>query len=207
MATVMAMVTAMVMVMVTATVMAMVMVIIRMKTNQNLNRSSKGYLANPDYPLMRRKEREIKDIDGLELVIQKSDVCRIALFDKETPYIVTMNFGYIRANPSKIYFHCAHEGKKIDLIKSNNNACFQMDTDHQIITADKACHFGMGYKSVVGKGKIHIIKDEKEKLDGLKVIMKHYTGREDYIFDERTVKNTAVLMLEIDHLSGKMKEY
>ena len=36
---------------------------------------------------MRREEREVTDIIGLELIIQKSDVCRIALFDKEAPYI------------------------------------------------------------------------------------------------------------------------
>ncbi len=177
-----------------------------MKMNRNPNRSSKGYLTRPDYHPMRRKERGIKDINDLELIIQKSDVCRIAIFDKETPYIVAMNFGYIRANPSKIYFHCANSGKKIDLIKLNNNVCFQMDTDHQLMTGDKACNFGMAFKSVVGQGKIYIIEDEKEKKDGLNIIMKHYTGKDDYTFEERTFKNTTVLKLEINHLSGKMKE-
>lgn len=153
---------------------------------------------------MRRKEREVKDLNTLEQIIERCDVCRIALFDKETPYIVTLNFGYIRSNPSKIYFHCSLTGKKIDLIRSNNNVCFQMDTDHELITGDKACSCGMSYKSIVGQGKIYIVEDEGERIEGLNILMSHYTGNSNYTFEERVMKNTLILRLEISSLTGKM---
>ena len=42
---------------------------------------------------------EIKDINDLELIIKKAAVCRIELFDKETPYMVTLNFVYLSGTP------------------------------------------------------------------------------------------------------------
>ena len=42
---------------------------------------------------MRRKDREITDFDEIMNIINKCDTCRLALFDKEFPYIVPLNFG------------------------------------------------------------------------------------------------------------------
>lgn len=42
---------------------------------------------------MRRKDREIKEFDGIVNVIKKCDVCRVALNDDGYPYIVPLNFG------------------------------------------------------------------------------------------------------------------
>ena len=83
-------------------------------------------------PLMRRTDRKISRTDEIESIIKKADVCRIALVDGNRPYIIPMNFGYEKSKPSKIYFHCASDGRKLDLIRKNNNACFEMDTDHKI---------------------------------------------------------------------------
>ena len=42
---------------------------------------------------MRRADREIKEFDEMIQVIEKCDVCRIALNDEEYPYILPLNFG------------------------------------------------------------------------------------------------------------------
>ena len=76
---------------------------------------------------MRRKDREIDNTEEIESIIQDADVCRIAFSDENTSYIVALNFGYKKGNPSKLYFHSARTGRKIDLIKKNNFVCFQMD--------------------------------------------------------------------------------
>ncbi|WP_278453702.1 pyridoxamine 5'-phosphate oxidase family protein, partial [Thomasclavelia spiroformis] len=57
---------------------------------------------------MRRKDREITDFDEIMNIINKCDTCRLALFDKEFPYIVPLNFGVdIRDEQLYLYFHCA----------------------------------------------------------------------------------------------------
>ena len=73
---------------------------------------------------MRRREKEITDESTLESIILASLVCRLALSDGNQPYIVPLCFGY---QDKTLYFHSALEGKKIDIIKHNQNVCFEFD--------------------------------------------------------------------------------
>ena len=154
---------------------------------------------------MRRKDRAVTDFTEIQSIISKADVCRIALIDDNLPYIVTMNFGYKPGDPASLYFHCAKEGRKIDIIKKNNIACFQMDIDHELITANKACGFGMNFKSVVGSGKIFIVKDKDEKVEALNYIMKQYTEKDCFDYEDNMLDVTTILKLEIDQLTAKKK--
>jgi uncharacterized protein len=153
---------------------------------------------------MRRKEREITDIQELEAIINNCDVCRVAFADGNVPYIVTMNFGY-SGEDRKIYFHCAGEGRKIDMIHSNNYVCFEMDTSHVLHEGSKACDFGMSYDGVVGYGHILIVKDAVERISGLNQIMSHYTGRTEFVYQQDVLEKTMVLRLDISEMTGKRK--
>ena len=154
---------------------------------------------------MRRIDREIINISEIESIISKSDVCRIALANDNTPYIVTMNFGYTGGENPCLFFHCAPEGKKLEMINMNNYVCFEMDCGHKIFTGEKGCDWGMNYSSVVGYGNIFIVDRESEKINGLTHIMNHYGGSEDYSFDQKVLSKTTVLRLEITRMTGKRK--
>jgi len=67
---------------------------------------------------MRRKEKEITDSAEIEQIIRKARVCRLGLVDDREPYVVPVCFGYEK---NAFYFHCAPEGRKIELIKKNNH--------------------------------------------------------------------------------------
>ena len=41
---------------------------------------------------MRKADRELKDRQEIVDVIKKCDVCRIAFFDEEYPYVIPFNF-------------------------------------------------------------------------------------------------------------------
>lgn len=152
---------------------------------------------------MRRKEREISDSAEIEAIISKADVCRIAMADGNFPYLLAMNFGYSGGEKKKIFFHCAPEGRKLEMIRRNSYVCFEFDIDHKIIMGDRACDFGMNYKSVVGWGNITILEDKGEKAEGLNVIMEHYTGKSNFEFDEGILSRTVLLRLDITVMSGK----
>jgi nitroimidazol reductase NimA-like FMN-containing flavoprotein (pyridoxamine 5'-phosphate oxidase superfamily) len=154
---------------------------------------------------MRRDDREITDLPAIEKIISDSDVCRIAMADGNTPYIVTMNFGYTGGEKPCLHFHCAPEGRKLEMIRKNNYVCFEMDCDHNIFTGEKGCDWGMNYNSVVGYGNIFIVQDQIEKKAGLTHIMNHYGGSGDYSFDEKVLDRTMVLRLEICEMTGKRK--
>jgi nitroimidazol reductase NimA-like FMN-containing flavoprotein (pyridoxamine 5'-phosphate oxidase superfamily) len=152
---------------------------------------------------MRRKEREIKNLQEIEDIIERADVCRIALSDNDVPYIVTMNFGFRKgANPC-LFFHCAKEGKKIEMIKRNNLACFQFDIDRLLVKTDVRCNCGMQYRSVVGAGKISFVYEREQKIEALEYLTNHYVGGHRHRFEEKNLEETTVLRLDIDEISGK----
>jgi uncharacterized protein len=154
---------------------------------------------------MRRKDREITDISEIEAIISACDVCRIAIANENIPYIVTMNFGYVGGENPHLYFHCAPEGKKLDMIRRNNYVCFEMDTDHIIYRGEKGCDWGMKFSSIVGYGRIIFVDNEAEKNAGLNHIMSHYGGSGVYSFDRELLARTLVLRLDISEISGKRK--
>jgi nitroimidazol reductase NimA-like FMN-containing flavoprotein (pyridoxamine 5'-phosphate oxidase superfamily) len=160
----------------------------------------------PDHVIhssMRRSEREIKDIDEIESIISRCDVCRIALADNNFPYIVTMNFGYFPGECRMIYFHSAVEGRKIEMIRNNNFVCFEMDTDHRLIPGSLPCDYTMKYSSIIGWGKITIVESEEERKAGLESIISHVSGKNEFNFSGEIFKRTAVLRLDIMEMTGK----
>ena len=154
---------------------------------------------------MRRNDREVSDIEAIEEIIKSADVCRIAIANDNIPYIVTMNFGYISHPEQIMYFHCANEGRKLDMIRRNNFVCFEMDTDHKLFSGERGCDWGMKFKSIIGYGNISIITDEKGKTEGFNSIMAHYGGSREYSFDEKVVEQTTILRLKITGMTGKKK--
>jgi nitroimidazol reductase NimA-like FMN-containing flavoprotein (pyridoxamine 5'-phosphate oxidase superfamily) len=152
---------------------------------------------------MRRNDREIKEISEIEDIISRSDVCRIAFAENNTPYIVTMNFGYSGGEEPCLYFHCAPQGRKLEMMRKNNFVCFEMDTDHKIYGGEQGCDWGMNFSSVVGYGNLSVIDSPEEKIKGLDIIMAHYSDSSNFTYDTKVFARTAVLRLDITEMTGK----
>lgn len=152
---------------------------------------------------MRRKEKEITDRKVIESIIHRASVCRLALSENNRPYIVPLCFGY---KDNTLYFHSACEGKKLDMLRKNNNVCFEFDVDHEIVGAKKACEWGMKYQSVIGFGKASVIDDPESKRRVFDIIMEHYAGR-SFAYTEAKVKNTVIIKVEIQNMTGKRSGY
>lgn len=154
---------------------------------------------------MRRKDREITDFDEMMKIIAKCDTCRLALFDDEFPYIVPLNFGTnVEEGQLYLYFHSAKEGTKLDLIRKNNKVTFEMDCEHNIILYEERMSCTMGYASVIGHGNIEFVDDE-DKLEALKIIMRHYHS-EEFKFNTNMMKATTVLRLKVLDMTGKRRK-
>ena len=69
---------------------------------------------------MRRKDREMDKNFALD-VLKKSPYVVLSLTDENNnPYCIPIS---IVLEENHLYFHCAMEGKKIDLLKNNNQIC------------------------------------------------------------------------------------
>jgi len=148
---------------------------------------------------MRRREREIQDEKEIRDILEKGLVCRLGLCDGQQPYIVPMSFGY---RDGRIYFHCAREGRKIDILKKNDRVCIEVDADILVVQGETPCRWTAKYRSVIGFGRGRIVDDEKEKRAGLDVIMEHYGGSGGE-YDVKSLQRTSLIEVVLESTTGK----
>ena len=148
---------------------------------------------------MRRKDREVTDLQEIFDILLRCDTVRIGMTG---PYIVPVSFGAeIVDGKVVIYFHCAREGQKVDILKSDSRVCIEADrfikiepTDHGITTR---------YESMIGSGSCQFLNDEQEIIHGLKLITDHY-GYYDYDLTHcRALEHVFVGRIVLDEITGK----
>ena len=117
-------------------------------------------------------------------------------------YVVPVSFGLtVEEGKPVIYFHCAREGMKLDLLRKDPRVCVEGDifirtepTDHGITTR---------YESVIGTGTCEIVTDTETCIRGLAAITDHY-GYEGYdIRNCRALSFLHVCRIPLDTLTGK----
>lgn len=161
-------------------------------------------MENFDY----KRDRTIKDINDpkqQEEIIKKSKICHVSFVDGEKPYGLTFCFGY---ENNIIYLHTAIVGKKLEVLKKNNNVCVAFDTDHELFYRDEhvACSWRMRYRSVIAYGKAEIVEDYNDKIKGLKIFMKNYSDR-DFEFSKPSVDYVTIIKINIESITGRSFEY
>lgn len=153
---------------------------------------------------MRRSDREVTEFDALLEIIKACDVMRLAMVDENgQPYIVPLNFGWnVEDGILSLYFHCAKEGRKLEILRQNPKVCFEMDTDHRLTTAERPCGYSFGYKSVIGWGEVELLESSEDKAHGLGAIMSQ-VGRPNAQFSPDDTRKVCVGMLRVDSMTGK----
>ena len=92
-------------------------------------------------------------------------------------------------------------------MKENNNVGFELDTNHRIYGKDDvACTYTCAFQSIIGTGKVFIVENYDEKIQGLIEIMKHNTGKTEWQFNEKMVNSVCVFKLEVEELACKEHE-
>jgi hypothetical protein len=156
---------------------------------------------------MRRKDREITDIVKIKEMINNCHCCRLGFNDNGKVYIVPLNFGYEEVcGKITFYFHGATEGRKIDLIKKEGYAGFELDTDYKLKTASEACGYSASFSSVIGTGSVSLIDDIEDKKYALRQIMYHNTGNNEWDFPMPMLNKVSVFKLEVEELSCKQHD-
>lgn len=153
---------------------------------------------------MRRKDREVTGREALEAILRQCRVCRLAMMEGGTPYIVPMNFGYVWSEAGlKLYFHSAAAGRKIDALGAAQTVAFEMDCGHALAESALPWECTYRYASLMGLGRPVFCGTAAEKTAGLNAIMACQTGRDDYEYPAAMLERTAVFCLEVTELSGK----
>ena len=152
---------------------------------------------------MRRKDREVTDPVKIREIITACDCCRLGLCDGERAYVVPLDFGFAEEDGRyTFYFHGAKEGRKMDLLRRNRWASFEMDCGHEWVVGEKAQETTSRFQCVMGGGPVTFLETEEEKRAGLTAILAHVTGRDQW--DIGGAANTQVFRLDVEELSCKV---
>ncbi len=81
----------------------------------------------------------------------------------------------------------------------------ELETDAEIISdGEVPCKYSSKYSSVMGDGTAIIVEDVKEKIFGLRLLMKNQTGR-DFEISENMTKSVAVLRIDVSYITAKSR--
>jgi uncharacterized protein len=141
--------------------------------------------------------------DQMLNIIKSVQVCHIAMVDTDgKPYVLPFNFG---TDDEYIWFHSAKTGKKIDILKLHPSVCVAFSSDYELGSrhGHVACSYFMKYKSVLVYGEVEVIDDYDLKINGMNIIMKHYTGKDDFSYNAPAINNVEIFRLKTDHMTGK----
>ena len=148
---------------------------------------------------MRRKDKMKTQEEAIKILKDCTNGVLSVTGDDGYPYGVPVSYVY---DDNKIYFHCASEGKKLDAIKADPKVSFT------VVGADDIApeKFTTSYKSVIAFGKARVADTDEEKMAALKIIANKYSGdfpAEGMAYIEKFWEKTTVVVIEIEHMTGK----
>ena len=149
---------------------------------------------------MRRKDRQIHELEKIEAIIGQARVCRLALHDLPAPYVVPMSFGY---QDQVLYFHAAGAGRKLELLRQNPQVGFEISIDlGDVDGGEQGCEWSVNYRSVNGYGRVSFIDGLEEKRAAFNRIMAQY-AQGPFSYPQGSLERTLVFQLAITSISGK----
>ena len=151
---------------------------------------------------MRRTDREITERDEVLRLLDSFDTVRLGLHDVVYPYTVPVNFARDpeQAEPV-LYFHCAPEGKKAELLKKNGCVCVEADRSSGFLGVTNGVT--TRYESVIGFGVCEEVTSEQEKIRALTLLLKRTGFGDTDAAACASLGFTAVYRITLSELTGK----
>ena len=146
-----------------------------------------------------RKKQKLSTVECKEILKQEVRGVLAVNGDDGYPYALPINY-YFEEESNRIYFHSGKVGHKLDAIAKSDKVSFCVyDKGYH-----KDGHWSLNIRSVIIFGRMQIVDDWSDEL--MVNFCKRFTGDMEYIYSEieKFKSNTAVLCLEIEHLTGKL---
>ena len=149
---------------------------------------------------VRRSDRAIDVADAIELLKSVSYGVLSTVGGDGLPYAIPLSYIF---RDRVIYFHCAHEGRKLENIESNPAVSFCV-VGHTKTLPEM---FATEYESAIATGVARLVSGD-EKRDALIGILEKYspdfmTSGLKYLAGK--IDAVTVVRIDIDHISGKAR--
>ena len=154
---------------------------------------------------IRREEKALRDKNEMLIVLEKAKYITVAMCKDNEPYLVTLSHGYDRER-NCVYFHCAKEGKKIDIIREHNKVWGQALVDKGYV--EGACdHL---YATTQFMGRVTFVDTIDEKRHALEVMIKALEDDPKKVMNaqltEKSIKGVQIGRIDIEYMSGKKSD-
>ena len=158
---------------------------------------------------MRKVSREMSALWAMDVLSHAPYITVSMVDDKGLPYALPLSLA--RADDNTFYFHCAMEGRKLDILSKNPNVCLSAVTKCKPTIGPKDGSFTLEYKSAIAYGTAVIVDDDVEKVEALRLICDRFLPQHMDAFDEaikRSLSRTAVIKITLtEPPTGKRKQY
>lgn len=143
---------------------------------------------------MRRTEREVLDLEFMHQVLKDAQEIYIAMNSGEAPYVLPVNYVFYKGC---IFFHCALEGRKMDLLRTDPRVGFTTAVDIQVEKTTTR------YRCVCGSGTAELVDDPIQKNEVLKAFAERFNAPCLFPISEEKFVHTGVFRIHIEKLTGK----
>lgn len=120
---------------------------------------------------VRLQKRECTDKSRIEAFLAHAQTGFLGLSDGRFPYVVPFNFVKVGET---IYFHGAGEGRKLSIMRSNNECCFTVSEQYGTITDPVPAKTDTAYMSVMAFGALEEVTNLEEATAAMQRLLDKY---------------------------------
>ncbi|MDP7735305.1 pyridoxamine 5'-phosphate oxidase family protein [Mycobacterium paragordonae] len=166
-----------------------------------------AYHPTPRTTPTRYRERARYDRETVHRILDESLICHLAYVKDGLPVVLPTIHTRIGET---LYIHgSSGSGPMLAARLAGMPVCVTVTLVDGLVLARAAMHHSMNYRSVVAVGTARIVEDPDEKAQALHEVLNHIRpGRADDCRppDARELAATAVLALDLDEVSAKIRE-
>ena len=151
---------------------------------------------------IRRKDRIMDDGNALRL-LREAVFGVLSIPSGDGAYGVPITYAW--DGGSKLYFHCAHKGRKLDLLAEKNRVSFCIVGKTKILYELAS----MAYESLILEGTLETELSDEEKRHGLAVLINRFSDESQpgtKFIDERMFNRVKIIRMDVATISGKRRE-
>ena len=151
---------------------------------------------------MKEPEHEfVESHEEMEEILRGNGFGFLGLVDDDESYVVPLNYSY--HDGGRILVHCAHVGKKIDILRKNPNVCFTVARQLEAIQRHEyrnPCH--LDSDSVICRGTARIIEDLEERSVALNEL-NHFFRPDAEDVPMEQVEGCTVVEISVKEMTGR----
>lgn len=148
---------------------------------------------------MRMKKLE-RDAAFAEEVLKTAPYVTLAMINKDgRPYCVPINTVW---HDGALYFHCAGEGEKWEILKDGTPVCLTAVTNAHLMPAN----YDIAYDCAMVKGRAVVVKDEAERHAAMRHIVAALAPEYLDKLDEHMIRRmdaTKIVKIVPEEITGK----